>query len=308
MKRQLFDRLQNLTTESLNPRTRELDTMSVSEILQAMTREDVLVVPAVAKVLPQIEQAVTMVEVAFRNGGRLFYVGAGTSGRLGVLDASECPPTFGTDPEMVQGIIAGGYGALVRSAEGAEDDATASQEELEKRGLTEKDVVIGIAASTRTPYVISALEYARKIGAKTALVTCNDVPCEDVPADVVIAPVVGPEVVAGSTRLKAGTATKMILNMITTASMVRLGKTWGNLMVDLKAWSDKLKARSCRILTLATGCSFDEAVDWLQQADGELKTAIVMALGNINAAEARKRLMENDGRVREALKTKRQKG
>jgi N-acetylmuramic acid 6-phosphate etherase len=301
MKRQVFDRLQNLTTESLNPRTRDLDTMSVGEILKAMSHEDAEVAPAVAKVLPQVEQAVALVEMSFRNGGRLFYVGAGTSGRLGVLDAAECPPTFGTEPEIVQGIIAGGYGALLKSAEGAEDDDKAGADELKKRRLSPKDTVVGIAASTRTPYVMGALQYARTTGCKTVLVTCNDVPGKEVPADVVIAPVVGPELVAGSTRLKAGTATKMILNMITTASMVRLGKTWGNLMVDLKAWSEKLQARSCRILTLATGCTFEEAVEWLQKADGELKTAIVMALGKVDAAEARKRLQENDGRVRGAL-------
>jgi len=301
MKRHVYDRLQNLTTESLNPRTRDLDAMTVGEILKVMSREDREVISAVEKVLSQVEQAVTMVETSFRKGGRLFYVGAGTSGRLGVLDAAECPPTFGTDPAMVQGIIAGGIEALVRSVEGGEDDEKAGAGELGRRGLTQKDVVVGIAASTRTPYVMGALEYAKSMGAATVLVTCNDVPGGDVPADVVIAPIVGPEVVAGSTRLKAGTATKMILNMITTASMVRMGKTWGNLMVDLKAWSDKLRARSCRILTLATGCTFEEAVEWLNKADGELKTAIVMAIGGLDADEARKRLKANDGRVRGAL-------
>jgi len=301
MKRHVYDRLQNLTTESLNPRTLNLDTMTVGEILRAMNREDSEVISAVEKVLPQVEQAVERVVTSFRSGGRLFYVGAGTSGRLGVLDAAECPPTFGTDPEMVQGIIAGGYEALVRSVEGAEDDEKAGAEELGRRGLTQNDVVVGIAASTRTPYVMGALEHAQSIGAAAVLVTCNDASGEGTPADVVIAPIVGPEVVAGSTRLKAGTATKMILNMITTASMVRMGKTWGNLMVDLKAWSDKLRARSCRILTLATGCTFEEAVDWLHKADGDLKTAIVMAVGGVDAENARKRLKENDGSVRRAL-------
>ena len=292
MKREIYDRLGNLTTESLNPRTKDLDAMTVGEILRAMNWEDGEVIGAVEKVIPQVEEAVVMAETSFRNGGRLFYVGAGTSGRLGVLDAAECPPTFGTDPSMVQGIIAGGYGALVKAVEGAEDDEHGGVEELKKRGLCDKDVVVGIAASTRTPYVMGALEYGKKMGAGTVLVTCNEVSEGDITAGVVIAPVVGPEVVAGSTRLKAGTATKMILNMITTAAMIRLGKTWGNLMVDLKAWSDKLRARSCRMMTLVTGCSFEEAVEWLNKADGELKTAIVMAVGGVDALEARKRLKE----------------
>jgi N-acetylmuramic acid 6-phosphate etherase len=237
----------------------------------------------------------------FENGGRLFYVGAGTSGRLGVLDAAECPPTFGTNPDMVQGIIAGGYGALVKAVEGSEDIREGGVSELKERKLSEQDIVIGVAASTRTPYVVGALEYARKMGAKTVLVTCNKTIIYNEIADYIIAPVVGPELVAGSTRLKAGTVTKMVLNMITTTAMVRMGKVWGNLMVDLQAWSDKLKARSCRILTLTTGCTFDEAVELLEKAGGELKTAIVMNMLGIDVDDARQRLINNNGRVRDAL-------
>jgi N-acetylmuramic acid 6-phosphate etherase len=301
MDEKVYEQLHLLTTELVNPRTRDLDTLSVREILEVMNREDREVILAVERVLPEIEQAMTLVEEAFRKGGRLFYVGAGTSGRLGLLDAAECPPTFGTDPEMVQGIIAGGYGALVQAVEGAEDRENEGAEELKKRGLNSSDVVIGIAASRRTPFVMGALKYATSAGAATVLLTCNEAPLEAGVASVVIAPVVGPEVIAGSTRLKAGTATKLILNMITTASMVRLGKVWGNLMVDLKATSEKLKARSCRILTLTTGCSFQEAVELLSQAGGELKTAIVMAVGGMDAAKARKQLKENDGSVKGAL-------
>jgi len=301
MNQKIYEQLNLLTTESLNPRTADLDTFSVKEILEAMNREDREVISAVEKVIPDIEQTVTLVEEAFRKGGRLFYVGAGTSGRLGVSDAAECPPTFGTDPQMVQGIIAGGNGALVQAVEGAEDRENEGAEELRKRGLNSKDVVIGIAASRRTPYVMGALKYANSVNAATVLVTCNDVSLEGGVASVVIAPVVGPEVIAGSTRLKAGTATKLILNMITTASMVRLGKVWGNLMVDLKATSEKLKARFCRILTLTTGCSFQEAVELLSKADGELKTAIVMAMREVNDLQAREILRENKGKLRAVL-------
>jgi N-acetylmuramic acid 6-phosphate etherase len=301
MNKEVYEQLHLLTTESINPRTAELDKLSVREILEVMNREDREVISAVEKVIPDIEKTVNLVEAAFRKGGRLFYVGAGTSGRLGVLDAVECPPTFGTEPQMVQGIIAGGYGALVQAVEGAEDREKEGAEELERRGLCSRDVVIGIAASRRTPYVMGALKYANSVGAGTVLVTCNEVSVEGGIASIVIAPVVGPEVIAGSTRLKAGTATKLILNMITTASMVRLGKVWGNLMVDLKVTSEKLKARSCRILTLATGCSFQESVELLSKADGELKTAIVMAVQGIDAIKAREILRRNGGQLRQAL-------
>ena len=301
MDAKVYNQLQNLTTESLNPRTVELDTFSVREILEVMNREDREMISAVEKVIPDIERTVTLVEEAFRKGGWLFYVGAGTSGRLGVLDAAECPPTFGTDPQMVQGIIAGGYEALVQAVEGAEDREDEGAEELKQRGLGSKDVVVGVAASRRTPFVIGALRYAGSVGAATVLVTCNEVSIEEGMASVVIAPVVGPEVIAGSTRLKAGTATKLILNMITTASLVRLGKVWGNLMVDLKATSEKLKARSCRILTLTTGCTFEEAVELLSQANGELKTAIVMAVEGMDVMQSREVIRQSDGRLRAVL-------
>ncbi len=301
MNKDIYDRICGLTTEAINPKSVRLDTMSIGEMLQLMNREDREAVEAVESVIPQIEKVVGLVVGAFKSGGRLFYVGAGTSGRLGVLDAAECPPTFGTDPEMVQGIIAGGYGALVEAVEGSEDDEMGGAKELEKRGLQEKDVVIGIAASTRTPFVVGALKYAKNLGIKTVLVTCNNTNINNDMTDYIIAPVVGPEVVTGSTRLKAGTATKMVLNMITTASLVRLGKVWGNLMVDLQAWSDKLKARSCKILTLTTGCTFDEAVEILSKADGELKTAIVMKVLRVDIDQAKKLLLANNGKVRDVL-------
>ncbi len=301
MKRDVYDRISGLITEAINPKTTGLDTMPVEEILLLMNKEDRQAVEVVESVIPQIEKVVGLVVGALRSGGRLFYVGAGTSGRLGVLDAAECPPTFGTDPEMVQGIIAGGHGALVEAVEGSEDDEMGGAQELEKRGLQENDVVIGIAASTRTPFVMGALKYARKLGIKTVLVTCNKTITNNNIVDYIIEPVVGPEVVTGSTRLKAGTATKIVLNMITTASMVRMGKVWGNLMVDLQAWSDKLKARSCRILTMTTGCTFEDAVEVLNKADGDLKTAIVMNVLGVDIDRAKKLLLANNGKVRGAL-------
>jgi N-acetylmuramic acid 6-phosphate etherase len=256
----------------------------------------------VAREIPKIAKAVELVVSAFKKRGRLFYVGAGTSGRLGVLDAAECPPTFGTDPKLVQGIIAGGYKALVRSQEGSEDRREEGRDAVRKHGIKKKDVVCGIAASRRTPFVLSALEEAKRTGARTIYLTCN--PFSKVPlprVDVLIAPVVGPEVVTGSTRMKAGTATKLVLNMLTTAAMVRMGKTYGNLMVDLRATSQKLVERSKRVIMNVTGCDYERAERLLKRARGHVKTAIVMQKAGCSFPEAQGRLAKAQGFVREAV-------
>jgi N-acetylmuramic acid 6-phosphate etherase len=246
-----------------------------------------------------IARAIDLAEAAFRAGGRLFYAGAGTSGRLGVLDASECPPTFGTDPEMVQGLIAGGAPALTRAQEGAEDRRETGAQDLEQRGLTARDFVVGIAASGTTPYVHGALAYAHERGARTALVACSPPPSELLAVvDAAILPIVGPEVVTGSTRLKAGTATKLVLNMISTGAMIRLGKTYGNLMVDLRASNAKLRARSERIIVEVCGIPRTQARELLAAADGRVKTAIVMQALGIDRVEAEGRLEAAGGVVR----------
>jgi N-acetylmuramic acid 6-phosphate etherase len=288
-----------LTTEQINPASAHIDEMASREIVELINAEDTKVAEAVRTQLDAIARVIDLAVERFRRGGRLFYVGAGTSGRLGVLDASECPPTFGTEPEMVQGIIAGGPAALVRSSEGKEDIAQDGARALDERGVCPNDTVIGIAACGLTPYVRGALARARQLGAATALITCNDSIRAD--ADVVIAAVVGPEVVAGSTRMKAGTATKMILNMITTGSMIRLGKVYGSLMVDLRARSDKLADRAIRIFQAVTGIGGDEAWQWIQQADGRVKTAIVMQKLCLTREEAERRLEECGGIVRRVV-------
>ncbi len=238
---------------------------------------------------------------AFKNGGRLFYIGAGTSGRLGVLDASECPPTFGSAPEMVQGIIAGGEKALVSAMEGSEDQDQQGVLDIIERGFTKKDVLCGIAASYRTPYVLGAINKAIALGAKTIYVTCNPRSELKIKPDVSICPVVGPEVVMGSTRMKAGTATKMVLNMLTTASMIRLGKVYGNMMVDLMMTSKKLEERSKRTVMMVTGLDYQEATAVLEKASGHVKTAIVMVLAGVDAEEACERLKQSDGFVRATI-------
>lgn len=297
----VFDEIKNLITESRNPRTMDLDALGTEEILRRINAEDKTVPLAVEKEIPYIAQAVEIVVGAFKRGGRLFYVGAGTSGRLGVLDASECPPTYGTDPEMVQGLIAGGYAALVRAQEGAEDSREDGAKDLAEKGVTANDVVCGIAASRRTPYVVGAVEYGRQIGAKTLYVTCTPREEMNIDVDVAICPVVGPEVVMGSTRMKAGTATKLVLNMITTASMVRLGKVYENMMVDLQMNSRKLEERSKRTVMMVTGVDYDTAAELLLKAGGHVKTALVMILGGVDADTARASLKEADGMVREAI-------
>jgi N-acetylmuramic acid 6-phosphate etherase len=305
MSEELLSELQSLITEGRNPDSERLDMMSTREILELMNREDSSVPSAVKQVICDIEKAVEIIVAAIRTGGRLFYIGAGTSGRLGVLDAAECPPTFGSPPELVQGFIAGGYGALVKAVEGAEDNADGALEFLRKQQLNNGDCVCGIAASKRTPFVRGGLQYGKTIGARTILVTCNPPQHADNDIDVVIAPVTGPEVLTGSTRLKAGTATKLVLNMLTTATMVRLGKCYGNLMVDLRATSDKLRERARAMLMLFTSVDYSEAERLLREANGELKPAIVIHVMHVDAEEARKRLAAAEGQLREVVADKR---
>lgn len=301
MQSPLFDEIRKLATEQRNPASMNIDCASTREVLEIINTEDHIVPIAVRREIPYIAEAVDLVVETFRNGGRLFYAGAGTSGRLGVVDASECPPTFGTPPDLVQGLIAGGPSAMFKAKEGAEDEEQNGADHLKEVGVTSKDIVCGIAASRRTPYVVGAVKYARQIGAKTLFVTCNPRSEFDLEVDVAMCPVVGPEVVMGSTRMKSGTAQKLVLNMITTAAMVRLGKTYENMMVDLQMTNKKLVERSRRIVMTVTGVGYAEATDYLQQADGHVKTALVMILGEVDAREARRRLEKADGFVREAI-------
>nr|PZN39319.1 MAG: N-acetylmuramic acid 6-phosphate etherase [Bacillota bacterium] len=296
-----MENLERLVTESVNERTRALDIMSTLELVTAINNEDKQVALAVEKELPRIAQAVEIIAEALRKGGRLFYVGAGTSGRLGVLDAAECPPTFGVDPELVQGVIAGGPEALVRSVEGVEDDREAGRADLRARGLRAGDVVVAIAASGRTPYALGALEEARAVGARTIALTCNPGSEMERIAELTIAPVVGPEVIAGSTRMKAGTAQKMVLNMLSTGAMVKLGKVYGNLMVDLQPTNAKLMERARRIVMLAAGVDRETAAAALEAAGGKAKVAVVMCLAGVDAETARQALEEADGFVRRAV-------
>lgn len=300
----LFEELQALATEQRNPHSTHIDTASVEEILRVINTEDHTVPVAVRRELPQIAEAVRTVVEAFRDGGRLFYVGAGTSGRLGVVDASECPPTFGTDPERVQGIIAGGRDAVFRSQEGAEDVPESGAQALDDHGVTENDVVCGITSSGRTPFVVGAVEHARDtIGCPTLFVTTIPREDLDVAPDVAICPVVGPEVIMGSTRMKSGTAQKLVLNMITTAAMVRLGKVYENMMVDLQRTSDKLVERGIRTVMMVTGVDYDRADAVLTRCDRHVKTAIVMLLADVDVETARRRLEETDGFVRPAIES-----
>ncbi|HET8622888.1 MAG TPA: N-acetylmuramic acid 6-phosphate etherase [Gemmatimonadales bacterium] len=286
-------------TEQRNPRTVAIDVASPLEIADLIAAEDAGVPAAVAQARTAIAEIIGMVEAAFRAGGRLVYVGAGTSGRLGVLDAAECPPTFGTSPDMVVAVIAGGAPALVRSIEGAEDDVNAGIAAMDERRVNGKDVVVGIAASGTTPYVRAALGRAQALGARTALVTCSEPPALlRETCDAVVFVPVGPEVVTGSTRMKAGTATKLVLNTITTGAMIRLGKTYGNLMVDLRAWNDKLVDRSRRIIMETTGLDRSAAGEVITRADGQVKRAIVMARRGVSREEADQLLAEHQGRLR----------
>jgi len=290
------------TTEQRNPRTERIDVASSQEIVDLINAEDALVAPAVRRVREAVAQAIDLAVAAFQKGGRVIYVGAGTSGRLGVLDAAECPPTFGTPPEMVVGVMAGGYGALVRSVEGAEDDVNAAAAAINNANVQSHDFVIGIAASGSTPFVRAALSRAQTIGATTALVTCSTPPklLADT-CDVLIVPDVGPEALTGSTRMKAGTATKLVLNTITTGAMIRLGKVYGNFMVDLMAWSEKLRDRGERIVMEIGGADRERARAAIQAAGGSVKLAIVMVRAGLKAAEAKALLDRSDGSVRRAV-------
>ncbi len=290
-----------LTTEKRNYRSRDIDRRTTLEMLRIINSEDKLVASAVGKENQRIASAVELIVTALRQGGRLFYVGAGTSGRLGVLDASECPPTYGTDPSMVQGIIAGGRRALVRSVEGAEDHARDGAEALIKKRIKPCDIVAGIAACGVTPFVRGAIEHARKIGCKTIFITCAPEAKKYIRADVIINPVVGPEVVTGSTRMKAGTATKLVLNMLTTTTMIKLGKVYGNLMVDLRATNAKLRDRSERIVMSATGVTRTRARNLLADAQGFAKIAIVMHFQKTDFETAKAILDACDGSVRRAI-------
>jgi N-acetylmuramic acid 6-phosphate etherase len=289
-------------TEQRNPATETIDRLSPTEIVEVITAEDASVAPAVAREKDAIARAIELAEAAFRAGGRLIYVGAGTSGRLGVLDASEMPPTFGTDPEMVQGIIAGGPEALVRAFEGAEDHPESGAAAVDERGVGPADFVVGIATSGTTPFVHGALERAAQRGARTGFLLCTHPAAEMYERyDVVIAPLVGPEVVTGSTRMKAGTATKLVLNTISTGAMIRLGKVFGNLMVDLRITNRKLQDRSERILMETLGVEREEAVRLLAAADGRVKLAIAMCVTGSGPEDAQRRLDEAGGRIGDLL-------
>jgi N-acetylmuramic acid 6-phosphate etherase len=290
-----------LTTEKRNTRSKNIDCCTSLQMVEIINKEDSLIAPAVGREKKNIARAVDFIVEGFRQGGRLFYVGAGTSGRLGVLDASECPPTYGVSPKMVQGIIAGGKRALVKSAEGAEDDHATGDRAIEKKRVSEHDVVVGIAASGLTPYVMGAIEQARKLGAKTVYVTCAPEAKKYIKADVIINPVVGPEVVTGSTRMKAGTATKLVLNLLTTASMIKIGKVYGNLMVDLRATNNKLRDRATRIVAEVTGLSKANAAKLLVKANGQAKTAIVMHFRKTDYAHASEILARCNGLTRKAI-------
>ena len=290
-------------TEHRNPRSASVDLASPIEIVDLINAEDRTVAAAVATQREQIARAIEVAEQGFRNGGRLIYVGAGTSGRLGVLDAAECPPTFGSDPDMVRGLIAGGLPALTRAQEGAEDNPADAKREIDNMKVGPDDFVIGIAASGTTPWVVAALEQAKARGAHTAIVACTPPPPQMLAvADIPIVAVTGPEVVTGSTRMKAGTATKLILNTITTGAMIRLGKTYGNLMVDLRATNEKLKDRSERILVEVCGVTRDEARKLLAESLGKVKTAIVMHKLKASRDEAEQKLRENGGIIRRLTK------
>lgn len=293
--------LGKLVSETRNPATMALDQLSTLEMMHAFNQEDRKVPEAIAQVLPAIAEAVDLATASLQEGGRLIYLGAGTSGRLGVLDASECPPTFGVPHGVVIGLIAGGPGALLKAVEGAEDDPALGEADLKALDVTAADMVVGLAASGRTPYVIGALRYARDVGCRTAAISCNPHSPIAQEAQVAISPVVGPEALTGSTRLKSGTAQKLVLNMISTGAMVKLGKVYQNLMVDVKATNVKLLDRACRIVVEATGAEREKARQALVQADNEVKPAILMLLANIDVAAARERLKQHNGYLREAL-------
>ena len=302
MAENLLQTLSTLITEQRNPNSMHVDSLSALEIVQLMNDEDKQVPLAIEKCLPQIAQAVECIVAAFQQGGRLVYIGAGTSGRLGVLDASECPPTFGVSPEMVKGIIAGGERALRHPIEGAEDSKAQAVVDLQTIQFSSKDVLVGIAASGRTPYVIGALEYAKSLGSVTVSIESNPNSAMANIVDIAIDTVVRPEVLTGSSRLKSGTAQKLVLNMLTTASMILMGKCYQNLMVDVQASNEKLKARAIRIVMQATDCDKALAEETLKQADQNAKLAIMMILSGLDRAQAEALLEKHQGKLQLALK------
>lgn len=297
----LIAALSHLVSEGRNPETMDIDLLPSLEIVKRINQQDKLVPLAVEKVLPEIAQAVDKITQAFKSGGRLVYLGAGTSGRLGILDASECPPTFGVSDQMVIGLIAGGPDAILKAKEGAEDSPELGVADLKSIEFSDKDVVVGIAASGRTPYVIGALEYANDLGATTVALSCNPDSIIAEVAQIAISPVVGPEALTGSTRLKSGTAQKLVLNMLTTASMIRLGKSYQNLMVDVKATNKKLVARAARIVMQATECDKQQAVTVLEQTEYDVKLAILMILTGMDVDSARNQLQHQEGFLRRAV-------
>ncbi len=302
------EKMRSLMTEKRNPNTMDIDRLSTREVLERIHQEDYAAFQAVDGAVGEIEQVVDFVVNAFENGGRLIYVGAGTSGRLGVLDAAECPPTYGTDPEMVQGIIAGGWTALRRSVERAEDFPEDGAKAVREKEVGGNDVVTGIAASSTTPFVIGALKEAHRLGAKTAFITCNPNPDTIPEADVIIVLPVGPEVVTGSTRMKAGTATKLVLNMITTTAMIRIGKVYENLMIDVNATCNKLDDRSRRIVEMVTGVSYEEADRLVREANGKVKTALVMYFCGCSREDAEQFIEQSNGRIQDVLRGNRKAG
>ncbi len=295
--------LEKLTTESRNQNTLDIDKVSTLEMVKKINNEDKKVAEAVEAELPKIAEAIDGIVKGMHKGGRLIYIGAGTSGRLGILDASECPPTYGVSEELVQGIIAGGQEAIFRAKEGAEDSRELAVEDLKAKALNENDTVVGLAASGRTPYVIGGLEYANEIGALTVAVTCNADSEVSKAAKVSIAPVVGAEVVTGSTRLKSGTAQKLVLNMLSTGVMIKLGKVYGNLMVDVRATNAKLVERAKKIVCEATGIDREESEQFLIETNFDVKLSIFMILSKLNKNEAKNILDNNNGYIAEALKS-----
>lgn len=300
----LFQEISGLATEQINELSSTIDMMSTHDIITLINQEDAKVAYAIEKEIPFIVQAVDALTERFKMGGRLFYIGAGTSGRLGIVDASECPPTFGTDPSMVQGIIAGGNEAMFAAQEGAEDSFEKGADIIREYGISDKDCVCGIAASGRTPFVRGALKEAKSIGAYTILITTNDreqIISWNIDVDTIIAPHVGPEVIAGSTRMKSGTAQKMILNMLSTGAMIRLGKSYGNIMVDLQLTNAKLQERARKIIMEIANINYDEASELLKASGGHVKTALIMSLTDIPFEKAKQLLEKADGYIKKAL-------
>lgn len=293
--------LQKIATEQRNPNTVNIDTLSTLDMVKLINQEDHRVAEAVALVTDKIAEAVDVIAARLSTGGRLIYCGAGTSGRLGILDAVECPPTYSTDPETVQALMAGGYGAIFKAVEGAEDSKELGVTDMQSIGFSAKDVLVGIAASGRTPYVLGCMEYARELGAPTVAVTCCPGSTLDRFADIGIAPAPGPEVVTGSTRMKSGTAQKMVLNMLSTGAMIKLGKVYGNLMVDVKPSNEKLVRRCITIVCSATDCAEAEAVEALEQCGYHPKTAIVMILRSVDVETADRLLEAAGGRIAKVL-------